>query len=280
MNVKHVISKKRRWFCLLAGLMMALSACGATAVIPDGAATGETAVTESSRSQLSYLLPDDGTGQDAWPALAMLQGTAETAVWLPFAARLDVDNIDQNPELPNGCEITSAAIVLQYLGFSVDKVTLAEEYLPTCVPYWEADPEVEFMGNPQDELAFYCLPGAIVTAVNAYLEDVGSDYVAQDISGAPAEELYRWVADGTPVLVWTTRAFTDPLYNDTFQLPDGSWPYSNSHCLVLTGYDIDTCYLADPMLEVESVDRETFDDVYTERGQYALVITEATAAQR
>lgn len=261
-------------------VMLALSACGATAVIPDNVATGETATAESAGSQLGYLLAEDSMEEGAWPVLAMLQGTAETAVWLPFTARLDVENIDQNPELPNGCEITSAAIALNYLGFSVDKVTLAEEYLPTCVPYWEADPEVEFMGNPQDELAFYCLPGAIVTAVNSYLADVGSDYVAKDISGAPVEELYQWIANGTPVLVWTTRAFTDPLYNDTFQLPDGSWPYSNSHCLVLTGYDIDTCYLADPMLEVESVDRETFADVYTERGQYALVITEATAAQK
>lgn len=277
LSVKRVTKKVGSCICLLLAGVLVLSGCGATVVIPDDAATGETATAESAGSQLGYLVADDSQEEEVWPVLAMLQGTAETAVWLPFAARLDVENIDQNPELPNGCEITSAAIALNYLGFSIDKVTLAQEYLPTCEPYWEADPEVEFMGNPQDELAFYCLPGAIVTAVNAYLEDVGSDYVAQDISGAPVEDLYRWVANGTPVLVWATRAFTDPLYNTTFQLPDGSWPYSNSHCLVLTGYDIDTCYLADPMLEVESVDRETFADVYTERGQYALVITEAAA---
>ena len=92
-----------------------------------------------------------------------------------MSAQLDVENIDQNPELPNGCEITSAAIVLNYLGFSVDKVTLAEEYLPMHVPYWEADPNLEFMGDPADELAFYCLPGAVVTAVNDYLDDMGAD---------------------------------------------------------------------------------------------------------
>lgn len=247
-------------------LVLLLSGCGVTAVIPE-----EESV-PAAESSLSVMLPQEETEGEAWPALSVLEGTAETALWLPFETRLEVENIDQNPELPNGCEITSAAIVLQYLGFAVDKVTLAETYLPTCSPYWEADPRVEFMGNPADELAFYCLPGAVVTAVNDYLDDEGSDYRAVDISGAPAEELYQWVAQGTPVLVWTTRAFSDPLYNDTFQLPDGSWPYSNSHCLVLTGYDLDTCYLADPMLEVSEVDRDTFAARYEERGRYAVVI--------
>lgn len=74
------------------------------------------------------------------------------------------------------------------------------------------------------------------------------------------------------VLVWTTRAFSPSLYNYTFQLANGSWPYSNSHCLVLTGYDDETCYLADPMLEVESVDRQLFAERYVEWGKYAVVI--------
>ena len=265
--------EKRRpiYVCVSAALLAVLASCGATALVPQGAATGESAA-DAPRSGLSYMVPEQELPKDAWPVLAFLQSSAETAIWLPFSAQLEVDNIDQNPELPNGCEITSAAIVLNYLGIPADKVTLAEEYLPSYSPYWEADPNVEFMGNPEEELAFYCLPGAVVTAVNDYLAAIGSDYTALDISGAPVEELYQWVADGSPVLVWTTRAFSAPLYNYTFQLPNGSWPYSNSHCLVLTGYDTDTCYLADPMLEVESVERELFEQRYTERGKYAVVI--------
>ena len=264
----------RRWRGLVpAGILLAvLSGCGATVMIPStGAATAETAA-KGAGSQMETMDPEKLLQEDVWPVLSVLEGTAETAVWLPFEARLEVENIDQNPELPNGCEITSAAIVLNYLGFEVDKVTLAEEYLPRCVPYWEADPRVEFMGNPEDELAFYCLPGAVVTAVNDYLEDVDAGYTAVDISGSAVEELYQWVAGGYPVMVWTTRAFSEPLYNDTFLLPDGDRPYSNSHCLVLTGYDDDTCYLADPMLEVETVERERFAESYLERGQYAVVI--------
>ena len=271
----------RRWRGLVpAGIMLAvLSGCGATAMIPSTwSATAETAAKRAG-SQMETMDPEKLLQEDVWPVLSVLEGTAETAVWLPFEARLEVENIDQNPELPNGCEITSAAIVLNYLGFEVDKVTLAEEYLPRCVPYWEADPRVEFMGNPEDELAFYCLPGAVVTAVNDYLEDVDADYTAVDISGSAVEELYPWVAGGYPVMVWTTRAFSEPLYNDTFLLPDGDRPYSNSHCLVLTGYDDDTCYLADPMLEVETVERERFAESYLERGQYAVVIVPTELAE-
>ena len=272
MSVKRM--NNRRWRGLVpAGIMLAvLSGCGATAMIPSTwSATAETAA-KGAGSQMETMDPEKLLQEDVWPVLSVLEGTAETAVWLPFEARLEVENIDQNPELPNGCEITSAAIVLNYLGFEVDKVTLAEEYLPRCVPYWEADPRVEFMGNPEDELAFYCLPGAVVTAVNDYLEDVDAGYTAVDTSGSAVEELYQWVAGGYPVMVWTTRAFSEPLYNDTFLLPDGDRPYSNSHCLVLTGYDDDTCYLADPMLEVETVERERFAESYLERGQYAVVI--------
>ena len=272
MSVKRM--NNRRWRKLVpAGILLAvLSGCGATVMIPStGAATAETAA-KGAGSQMETMDPEKLLQEDVWPVLSVLEGTAETAVWLPFEARLEVENIDQNPELPNGCEITSAAIVLNYLGFEVDKVTLAEKYLPRCVPYWEADPRVEFMGNPEDELAFYCLPGAVVTAVNDYLEDVDAGYTAVDISGSAVEELYQWVAGGYPVMVWTTRAFSEPLYNDTFLLPDGDRPYSNSHCLVLTGYDDDTCYLADPMLEVETVERERFAESYLERGQYAVVI--------
>ena len=279
MSVKRM--NNRRWRELVpAGILLAvLSGCGATVMIPStGAATAETAA-KGAGSQMETMDPEKLLQEDVWPVLSVLEGTAETAVWLPFEARLEVENIDQNPELPNGCEITSAAIVLNYLGFEVDKVTLAEEYLPRCVPYWEADPRVEFMGNPEDELAFYCLPGAVVTAVNDYLEDVDAGYTAVDISGSAVEELYQRVAGGYPVMVWTTRAFSEPLYNDTFLLPDGDRPYSNSHCLVLTGYDDDTCYLADPMLEVETVERERFAESYLERGQYAVVIVPTELAE-
>ena len=43
--------------------------------------------------------------------------------------QIDVPVILQNPELPNGCEITSLTEVLQYLGFQVTHTEMAG-YLP------------------------------------------------------------------------------------------------------------------------------------------------------
>lgn len=244
-------------------LCVALAGCGATAVIPAAKqqataenaanfteqATAESALEEiiqatgkmdaGDGSQIEVMLPDQSNRELQWPMLSLMQQTPETAILLPSETILEVENIAQNPELPNGCEITAAAIALNYLGFDVDKVTLSEDYLPCSEPYWDADPNVVFMGDPEDELAFYCMTSPIVTAVNDYLEDVGGEYTAVDISGASVQELYQWIARGTPVL---------------------------------TGYDEEVCYVADPMLEVSVVSRGRFAEAYLERGAYAVVI--------
>ena len=245
---------------------LCLCGCGATAEIPTDA--GAVATPES--SAVGLMRPETDTSASYWLMMSALQESIETA--LPDAVQLDVECIPQNPELPNGCEITSAAMALNYLGYEVDKTTLAVDYLPTHIPYWEADPDVEFMGSPADELSFYCLPGAITTAINAYLDEQASPYEAVDITGASTDELELYLAQDTPVLLWTTRAFTEPLYNYTFTLPDGSWPYSNSHCLVLTGCDADNYYFADPMLEITEIDRETLALRFTQMGSHAVVI--------
>mgnify|MGYP003369125312 CR=1 FL=1 len=255
-------------------LSLLLSACGVTAEIPVGVATGETALSITgegdwaSSEEMDVVLPDD----EMWPELLFAQGFVKDNVWLPFETKLEVENIPQNPELPNGCEITSATIALNYLRFSVDKVTLSNEYLPMGFPHWAVDPDEAFMGDPADDTSFYCQPGPVVEAVNAYLEDVGAEYIAVDISGASVGELYEWVASGTPVVVWATRMLESSRYSDSFLLPDGSWPYSNSHCMVLTGYNTESCYLDDPMLELSEVSSSLFAQRYQERGQYAMVI--------
>ena len=48
---------------------------------------------------------------------------------LPEEYYIEVTPIYQEPELPAGCEITSLDMLLNYLGFDVDKVDLSDKYL-------------------------------------------------------------------------------------------------------------------------------------------------------
>lgn len=43
---------------------------------------------------------------------------------------IDVPTVMQNPELPNGCEITSLTAVLNSKGYKVEKTEMADIYLP------------------------------------------------------------------------------------------------------------------------------------------------------
>lgn len=72
---------------------------------------------------------------------------------------LPVPQILQNPELPNGCEITSCCEVLHYLGFAPDKCELADYYLPRSAQWYGADPdEVYSPGRwqPRNRLLLLC----------------------------------------------------------------------------------------------------------------------------
>lgn len=206
------------------------------------------------------------------PAVARVSAPCD----VPQAVQLPVDNILQNPEMPNGCEITSAAIALQYLGYPADKCVLAADYLPCQSPYYKADPEQVYMGDPFSRGGgYYCLTGPVVTAINSYLAGAapqGAGYTAVDLSGSTSAELKTVLDRGVPVLVWVTTDFSAPTTWNNFTLPNGQKPWSNLHCLVLTGYDADGFFLADPLGRYDYVTALTFGEVYAAMGSRAVAI--------
>lgn len=62
---------------------------------------------------------------------------------------LTVPALQQFPELPRGCEVTSLAMLLNFAGVQVDKLTLADEI--SKVPYLSdgiyGNPHQGFVGN-------------------------------------------------------------------------------------------------------------------------------------
>ena len=132
------------------------------------------------------------------------------------------------------------------------------------------------MGDPFSRGGgYYCLTGPVVKAVNAYLADAapqGAGHTAADLSGSTPAELKTLLDRGVPVLVWVTTDLSAPRTGHSFTLPNGQKPYSNLHCLVLTGYDAGGFTLADPLGDHTRVSALTFGEVYTAMGSRAVAI--------
>lgn len=208
---------------------------------------------------------------------------------MPEEVKLDVEVIMQNPELPNGCEITSATIILQYLGYDVSKLTMADRYLDQSSHWQGTNPEEMYMGNPRystgPNCGWYCLAGPIVEAVNEYLEEetaktLGEDatvpYQAVDFTGISIVELKEQLAAGNPLVIWITMGpFNQPRYiSQGYYNEQGEFVpyYTRLHCITVVGYTEDSYYLTDPIYGRYEISKEKFEDVWTKMGQRAVGI--------
>ncbi len=64
-------------------------------------------------------------------------------------ALLTAPVINQYPELPSGCEVTSLAMLLQFNGINKNKIELAEEMPIDPTPIqWRSDGSIAYWGNP------------------------------------------------------------------------------------------------------------------------------------
>lgn len=195
----------------------------------------------------------------------------------------DFDIIEQYPELPTGCEITALTMVLNYYGYQVNKVTMALDYMPKVqAEFYRSEdgrlmgPDLEnfFVGDPTKETGYICGTGAIVTAANRYLADVGSDLTAAAMKNAQPEKLYDLIDQGTPVVIWCTINMEDRAETDGWYREDGTYMEwsTNDHGAVLIGYDEDTVTVADPIYSCITVSRDQFEKIFAERGGQCVIL--------
>ena len=195
----------------------------------------------------------------------------------------DFDIIEQYPELPTGCEITALTMVLNYYGYQVNKVTMALDYMPKVqAEFYRSEdgrlmgPDLEnfFVGDPTEETGYICGTGAIVTAANRYLADVGSDLTAAAMKNAQPEKLYDLIDQGTPVVIWCTINMEDRAETDGWYREDGTYMEwsTNDHGAVLIGYDEDTVTVADPIYSCITVSRDQFEKIFAERGGQCVIL--------
>lgn len=199
--------------------------------------------------------------------------------------KLDVTNIYQKPELPNGCEITALSTLMLYNGVFFDK-SLLSSYLPQ-VPFKRAsgqalrtggNPYKEFCGDPtKTSDAFYCFEDPLIDAATKMAKDMGIEYKIQKLDKATESDLTEKLDSGFPVAVWTTLSMGDPVTFEPYGwvASNGAWiePYLNLHCVVLTGYDDTYFYFADPLRGDVVARRTTFMNAYEKMGSRAMMVT-------
>lgn len=171
---------------------------------------------------------------------------------------INVPIIDQFPELPVGCEITSAAAVLQYLGFDIDKLTLTKNYLVWDDDFtYDAEKNISYGPNPYMVFAgdpynwgYGCFAPVITETMNKYFSAQNADLEAVQLGDLSSSDIEKLIDEGVPLIVWASRGMKEYNYKDPSEwIINGTdrkftW-YGNSHTLVLCGYDENYFYFMD-----------------------------------
>ncbi|MGN1137692.1 MAG: C39 family peptidase [Oscillospiraceae bacterium] len=197
---------------------------------------------------------------------------------LPKREELLVKMILQNPELPTGCEITSLAMLLDYIGFESDKVVIAEKYLEKG-KYRASDPNEVFVGEPTSTFAYGCYADVIVKSAKKFLEENDTDKVweVRNITGCDTKALYSAVGNGCPVIVWATVDMKAPQRGAEWTIPETNRKYiwtAGEHCLLLTGYDSKAkiVYVNDPLKGKVTYSQTEFEKRFIQMGRNAVII--------
>lgn len=181
----------------------------------------------------------------------------------------------QNPELPTGCEITALTTVLNHLGYDVTKTEMARDYLKKDY-LGRVGFDKAFIGNPESDSGYGCFAPVIVDAALAYLNEHDMKYSAWDISGKELNELFEYVNNDIPVIVWASMGLMEVYKKPAFVDAEGNqiyW-YDNEHCVVLCGYDLEkqTVTVCDPISGIVDYGMERFQYIYDQLEKQAVIV--------
>ncbi|MCF0229736.1 MAG: C39 family peptidase [Parasporobacterium sp.] len=197
----------------------------------------------------------------------------------------NVPQILQNPELPNGCEITSMCELLNYYGYSADKCDLADNYLPQSKEWYGADPDLVYLGNPRldgntPDTGYYCFAGPVMEAASRYIAahpSSGNVPQPKDLTGADENDLIEALRSGHPFVFWASLHFDDIQFDPapSWTLSDGTVhkPFHMLHCMVCRGVDDEFFYIADPLDYNEKVPRAQFMKIFRQLGSRAVILS-------
>jgi uncharacterized protein YvpB len=206
--------------------------------------------------------------------------TAVEAPIAPSSAMLDAPLIMQYPELPRGCEITSLTMLLQFYGVDKGKMELLPEMNRDTTPIeYNLDGSIKYWGNPYvgfvgditlDSVGFGIYHSALFDLLATYIPS------ALDLTGGFFQDLEQQIAQGIPVMVWTTVRYEVPDKWVEWDTPAGPIRTTfQEHAVLLVGFDEENVYVNDPLKNRKNVkiNKAQFTASWKAMGQQALSYT-------
>lgn len=189
--------------------------------------------------------------------------------------KLDVPLENQMPDLPNGCEVTSLSMLMNYYGIKVNKNELAENIQHvdffTDGGKYRGNPNQGFVGHMSIANAGWCV-------YNGPLYNVARKYTThiENITGSDFLSLLKLVSNGHPVLIITTTTFTRVNDMQTWDTNTGKVNVTpSSHACVITGYSKPkkVIYVNNPYgYKNQPVNWKNLQASYNQQGRQALYI--------
>lgn len=195
------------------------------------------------------------------------------------AVNMKAPMIEQLPELPRGCEVTTLSMLLNHYDIRVDKMKLAEQVKKDPTPYRKKDGKIHF-GNPYNgfvgDMYSFETPGMgvyhkpIAELAKQYVGDVVNDLTGSDFQAVIKELNHKrpvWVIINTTYDKLPKDKFT------TWHTKDGQIDITmKQHSVLITGYDENYIYFNDPLNKADKAPIEEFKAAWIQMGKQAITI--------
>lgn len=193
----------------------------------------------------------------------------------------NVPHILQTEDYPTGCESVAAVSLMQFYGIDITVDEFIDSYLPQADrPFSDGDvlygesPWDYFIGDPRSTQGFGCYSTVIFNAMTRSIPKGRSVKTERELSLEEIAEKY--VAKGSPVLIWATMEMKDAYEGKSWTLPDGGQFtfICPEHALLLIGFDDDMYYFSDSLVgeDVTSYPKKRCEAAFDALGRQAIVL--------
>lgn len=192
---------------------------------------------------------------------------------------LDAPLINQMPELPRGCEVTSLAMLLQDAGVNADKMKLAKEIKRDPTPMTKQNGKTYF-GNPHTgfvgDMYSFETPGYGV--YNEPIFELAERYLpgkVENITGESFDSVINKLKDDKTVWIITNATFNVLGEEEfrTWETPDGPVEITyREHSVLVTGFDENYIYFNDPLTGIKNnkSNKAAFIAAWEQMGKQAI----------